>query len=455
MIRRFRSARSSAQPLVRALRALALVALCLPATAAAQEARRRPADELAAKPSPAVIAEAQRRFARGNRLYKQGDYREALLAYQAARDLYPEPTILYNIAQTYEKLRDPAEAAIHFERFLRARPKSPDRAAVEARIARLRAEARVDVSVTSYPPGAAIRLATDPRGTVRGRTPFSIKLPLGKQRIRVELGGFVPAERSLEVRLGDPNPVDFQLERRSSIRVDADVPGAIVALRAGRGLAERHRAPHLFEVDPGRHRIEVELAGFHGVVRELEVRPGEQLSLLVNMRALPRYGRFLVEGAPGASVLVDGKLLASLPMPPAKLATGSYRVLVERDGHRSWEGKVTVAENRLTVARVQLSTTRGVVAKSVVYGSAGLAAGSLIAGAVLGALALRAERDYNTLPERGKLDDGKGKALASDICFAAAGAAALSAIITYFATERGASTADLDVAERARAESAR
>jgi tetratricopeptide (TPR) repeat protein len=408
-----------------------------------------------------VVAEARRRFARGNRLYTQGSYSEALLAYQAALDLYPEPTILYNIGQTYEKLRDPGRAALYLERYLKARPRSTERAAVEARIAKLKETARVEVTVTSYPPGAAIFVG-DGRGAVRGRTPFQLPLPLGRQRVVLELAGFVPATREVDVKLGETNLVDAQLERRSSISVDADVPGALARIRvlasrtplredrigAGKRIVASHRLPHLFEVDPGRHRLEVELAGYQRVERSVEVRPGEQLSLLLNLKALPRYGRLQIASVRGATVLVDGRALASLPMAPAKLATGSYRVSVEREGYRPWESKITISEGRLTVARVSLSATRGVGTKTVLYGAAGLGAGALIAGAVLGALALRAERDYNTLPERSKLDDGKTKALLSDVCFATAGAAALAAVITYLATERGPSSAELDVSER-------
>jgi len=131
-----------------------------------------------ARPTAAIVSEAQRRFARGNNLSRLGNYSEALLAYQAALDLYEEPSILYNLAQAYEKLRDPGQAALMFERYLVARPKARDRDTVLARITSLKQSARIEVSITSYPPGAAIFVGNRKDG-VKGRTPFDLRPPLG------------------------------------------------------------------------------------------------------------------------------------------------------------------------------------------------------------------------------------------------------------------------------------
>jgi len=201
--------------------------------------------------------------------------------------------------------------------------------------------------------------------------------------------------------------------------------------------------PHLFEVDAGKHSLRVILPGYQTVRRPVEVQPGEQLALLLNLKALPRYGTFQVESVSGSQVVIDGRTAAHLPMRPMRLATGTYRVGVEREGYRTWESKVTIADGRLTVARVSLSPYRGTAMKVALYGSMGVAAGALIAGSVFGVLALRSEREYNTLPERSKLDDGRSKALYADVFFATAGATAAAALAIYLATERGPSAAEV------------
>jgi hypothetical protein len=426
---------------------LLLVVLCWPATAAlAQpagakvEKKRRPK-----RPSPAVIAEARRRFMRANQLYRLGNYQEALLIYQAALDLHQEPVILYNMAQTYEKLREPAMAALFFDRYLKLRPKAGDRKAVLRRIKSLKRQAKLSVDVTSYPPGAAIYVGSR-AGGVKGRTPFELKLPLGKQKIILELSGFLPEERTIEVRLDQRNLVDVQLRRRSSIKVSSDVPGATVYI-AGDEPREHHRTPHLFEVEPGRYPIAVELEGYHPVKRQVEVESGEQISLLVNLKPLPRYGQVQIEGEAGAQVLVEGRTFSHLPMQPKPIPVGNHSVSVTREGYRTWEGKLTVLPDRLTVARVKLSPIRGPVTQGIIYGSAGLSAAALVTGGVFGFLALSTERNFRGGPNPELQRSGSTQALTADILFGVSAALAMTSVVTWAVTRRGPSTGELSYSD--------
>lgn len=404
------------------------------------------ADRRRAKPSRAVMAEARRRFTRGNKLYRQGNYKEALLLYQAALDLYQEPVILYNLAQTYEKLRNPAQAAHHFERYLKTAKSAADRRRVERRIKQLKRLAKLEVHVSSYPPGAAIYVDRRSDG-VKGRTPFKLQLPLGKQKVILELAGFIAEERSITVRLGERNLVDVQLRRRSSIKVDADIPGARSTVITPKGRFTS-KCPHLFELSPGTYPIQVELAGFHPVKREVELSAGEQISLLVNLKPLPKYGNFQVEGVVGATVVLEGRTFAHLPMKAKQIPAGSYLVSVTREGYRTWESRVNISADRLTVARLSLTPVRGTAAKTVIYSSAGVAAGSLVAGTIFGILALSTDRDYNSsAPDVETQQTGRTQALMADVFFVLTAAATATAVVTYFATQRGPSTANVTLAD--------
>ena len=396
------------------------------------------------RPSPAMMAESRRRFMRANKLYRKGNYKEALLVYQAALDLYRGPAILYNMAQTYEKLRNPAQAAHHFEVYLKTNPRAKDRKAVLRRIEQLKRQAKVEVHVTSYPPGAAIYVGSRKDG-VKGRTPFKLGLPLGKQRVIVELAGFIAEERQIEVRLGRRNLVDVQLRRRSSIKVDADVPGSLATIVTKAGKQSR-KAPHLFELDPGSYPITVELQGYHTVKQRVELQAGEQISLLVNLKPLPKYGKLQGGGVAGATVLREGRTFANLPMEPRQIPEGTYLISVSREGYRTWESKVNVTANRVTVARVKLTPMRGTMSKTVIYSSAGLAAAALVTSAILGVLAYRTQQDY----KGGSADvdtrkKGQAQALACDIFLGVAGVTAITATVTYFATRRGPSSADVSL----------
>lgn len=402
------------------------------------------------KPSPAMKAESRRRFMRANKLYRKGNYNEAMLVYQAALDLYHGAAILYNMAQTYEKLRNPAQAAHHFDLYLKASPRARDRKKVQARIRRLKAQAKVAVHVTSYPAGAAIYVGSRKHG-VKGRTPFRLAMPLGKQRLFIELAGFIAEQREVDVRLGQRNLVDVQLRRRSSIKVDADVPGSRATIVTPKGKLSR-KTPHVFELDPGSYPITVELAGYHPVRHRVEVGAGEQISLLVNLKPLPKYGKLQVMGVAGAVVMREGRILANLPMEPKQIPEGTYLISVAREGYRTWESKVNVTADRLTVARVRLTPVRGTVTKTVIYSSAGLAAAALLTGTVLGILAIGTERDYKgDSADVATMDKGRAQALAADIFFGVAGVAAITATVTYFATRRGPSTSDINLSDLAAA----
>ena len=397
------------------------------------------------KPSRAVVAEARRRFTRANKLYRQGNYNEALLIYQAALDLFEEPVILYNMAQTYEKLRDPGMAAHSYERYLKLRPGAPDDQKIKLRIADLRRRARVPVNITSYPPGAAIFLDSRDKG-VRGRTPFTLKVPIGAKKIILELAGFLPEERDITVELGQQNNVDVQLRRRTSVRVDADVPGAKARLGKEED-GESNKLPHLFAVSPGKHVIWVGRKGYHPVTQEVEVEEGQQLSLLVNLKALPKYGQLQIEGVKGATVILEGRTFDHLPMKPKQLAEGNYNVQVTREGYRTWESRVNVSHKRLTVARVNLTRYRSTAMKATIYGAAGVAAASLVTGAVMGVLAFQTDRDYKSNPTKDLQETGSTQALMADIFVAGAAAGALVAVISYFVSARGPSSANVSLIE--------
>ena len=174
---------------------------------------------------------------------------------------------------------------------------------------------------------------------------------------------------------------------------------------------------------------------------------GQQLTFLVDLKALPRYGKLQVEGVKGATVILEGKTLGLLPMKPQQVEEGTYGLQVTRTGFRPWEARVSLTHARLTVVRVNLTPFRGALTNATVYSTAGLAAASAVAGAVMGFLAFRSEQDYNANPTVDRQQTGKNQALAADIMLAGAAASAAAAIITYFATARGPSTANVSLVE--------
>lgn len=77
-------------------------------------------------------------FERGEAAYESGRFDEAIALLSESYKLKPEPVLLYNLGRAYEGIGDLAAAARHYEQFIAANPTTPDRGALEHRIATLR-----------------------------------------------------------------------------------------------------------------------------------------------------------------------------------------------------------------------------------------------------------------------------------------------------------------------------
>ncbi len=79
-------------------------------------------------------------FQKGAEAFKKGDFDTAIPLFKYAHELTGDPTLLYNIARSYEGLDEPAEALAHYEAYLQAAPEAADAGAVQARVRGLQAQ---------------------------------------------------------------------------------------------------------------------------------------------------------------------------------------------------------------------------------------------------------------------------------------------------------------------------
>jgi tetratricopeptide (TPR) repeat protein len=88
------------------------------ATAAAPAATPAPAPAPAAADDKAAnLKRAEELFFNGKRLYTEGSYEAAILAFQESYELSKEPQLLYNIGNTYERLGDFANARRYLDQY--------------------------------------------------------------------------------------------------------------------------------------------------------------------------------------------------------------------------------------------------------------------------------------------------------------------------------------------------
>lgn len=376
--------------------------------------------------------EANRRFRKGLSAYQKGDYEGALRLFQAAAELLYRPVQSYNIALCYEKIGNAEQAVLHLRRYLETKPPRNRAKLARDRIAHLMKIVKVAVKVTSFPTGAALYVDGHGRG-LRGRTPFTIPLRPGPHTLEVRAGGYVPTTRRIHVKVGGRNYHDFQLRRQSALRISTSVAGARVFLD-NENAAHAALAPVNRVVAPGRHRIKVVRPGYFPVTRHVDVRAGDQVSLFVDLRPMPRHGLLRVESnVSGASVRVEQEELGQTPLQGHRLQVGTYRIYVHKKGYQTWERRVTIAYNQITLVRVQLSrvTSRRQLAWFV---SGTVTTGLLLAGGLVMSLtASNAQEEYRSLPRAQLRRDGRTYALAADVLFATG---AIFGIVTGFVTWR-------------------
>ena len=129
--------------------------------------------------------EARSRFGRGVELFKENDYRAALIEFKRAYELAPNYKVLYNLGQTSLELQDYASALKTFEQYLREGGKdvpSKRKAEVEAELGKLRTRvAKITVEVNVE--GAEVSIDD----IVVGRTPLTEPLTVSAGRRKISV----------------------------------------------------------------------------------------------------------------------------------------------------------------------------------------------------------------------------------------------------------------------------
>ncbi len=177
------------------MHAALLTLLLLSQAGAAAPGRAHPPTEAAAK------NQAQTLLREGTRLYRKGQYQEALDRFTAAYALYPSPKLHFNVAQANRELGRPVEALLAFDRFLADPAGSPRAVTDEARrsAADLRAQLG-QLQLTCQTADAQVLLD----GAAAGRTPLPqpIWCTPGRHVLGLTHAGFVPFEEAFTVAAG-------------------------------------------------------------------------------------------------------------------------------------------------------------------------------------------------------------------------------------------------------------
>lgn len=266
-------------------------------------------------PRPPELTSAQREaavgehFSRGDVLYVQGEYEGAVRELVAGYCLIPVPTLLKNIAQSYERMVRYEEAAAYYERYVLTVDATSEQAVdVERRTISARVEVLrrlpSKVTVATEPPGSTIELVTDAGRQALGRDGEPLQVVAGTYEMTVAHAGYEPRVSTITVGIGQPYSFSFRLDpRRARLAIQA-VPGDARIFVDGRlaGLGAYDA-----DVPLGSHDVMVEAAGHLTRQVTVELVEGENKPVAIELPGAPGSGRRHLIG--GSAVL--GALLGA------------------------------------------------------------------------------------------------------------------------------------------------
>jgi hypothetical protein len=194
--------------------------------------------------APAQLAEARSHFTRGVKFYQDADYRSALVEFQEAYRVAPNPRLLFNIGQTYEELQDFAGAVTALREYLAQSGTSittARRAEVEKDLRRLEGHvATVDVTVNEADADVVVE---GDRRVELGKSPLAAAVLLngGSWTIAATKAGFERAEERVTAAGGDRKKIALILVPKKAVAA-APAPSAEPASPPGAEPAPPPRA---------------------------------------------------------------------------------------------------------------------------------------------------------------------------------------------------------------------
>jgi hypothetical protein len=162
------------------------------------------------------VARARQHFRRGVQLYEEDDFRAALIEFNRAYQLAPNPAVLYNVGQSYYQLRDYAGALTTLERYMHeAAGQIADdrRAQVQTELQELRGRV-AHVTVRSNVDGADLAIDDTPVDHALPHDPLLVGA--GRHKLTASKRGYVATTRVVDIAGGDDVDIRLDLVREGT-----------------------------------------------------------------------------------------------------------------------------------------------------------------------------------------------------------------------------------------------
>ncbi len=231
------------------------------------------------------VSRAQALVDRGDQLFDQKRYEEAITEYTAALAIVSHADLVWNIARAHQELKRHRQALMFFERYQQMEVSDADKAAAARRIAQcknaLEAAKRGRLVVTTPSARAAVTVGGIEVG--RGKR-VAVTVRPGRYRVRVDLDGHEPFETKAAVPPAGEALVEAVLKRVQPravlvVVVEGGVQGAEVAIDGGTPAPVGIPIP----LPGGAHKLVVTAPRYSPVEQLIEAPAGEKTTITVRL----------------------------------------------------------------------------------------------------------------------------------------------------------------------------
>ncbi len=170
------------------------------------------------------LADAKKHYGEGEKKFKAADYAGALTEFQAADAIKSTPQSQRYIGLCQDNLGHYADAVSWYEKFLAQVPDKMKKEGeeIKARVAVIKAMP-AHLHVETIPPSAAI--IAD--GKAMGTTPTDVELAPGKHILHIELAGYLPIDKDVDVTYGAKEEMKSELVAKPVEKVAVTPPPVV------------------------------------------------------------------------------------------------------------------------------------------------------------------------------------------------------------------------------------
>jgi outer membrane receptor protein involved in Fe transport len=307
-----------------------------------------------------VADEADHLFTLGAERYQANDHKGALQYFLASNRLVRNRNVMFNIARTYEHVKQFPDAYRYYQRALEGETDVGQKARIKEAMARI-AQSVALLEVKSDPPGALVYVNRKDLGD-RGAAPQTLALPPGNYTVFADLPGYEEsAPQKVEVRVGAEKTVTLKLTRVVGTVKLLGADGAEVRLDTD-DAPVLCRAPCTFPSPPGQHTLVLTRAGFRTTRVGLVVKPNATNEIKPELE--PETGSVVVNAdEKDAEITVDGRTAGFTPA-VVQVPVGGHDLRVVLRGFRPVTRRIDVKANEQIKLDLQLLSAESVEAAS-------------------------------------------------------------------------------------------